>query len=227
MTNMKHTKRALVLSVLSLILCFSMMLGTTYAWFTDSVTSTGNKIQSGTLKVDLELYDAKGDAWNSLKTSPAPIFNYDKWEPGYVDVKLLKIENEGTLALKWKAKFVSNVALSELADVIDVYVLTSATELDMPIGRDLEAVGYVKVGTVADFVNTIETTTNGTLLGVNNDAGEPTYAYLGIALKMQETAGNDYQDLDLGAFDIQIVATQMAYEEDSIDEKYDESAPLD
>ena len=97
MTNMKHTKRALLLSVLSLILCFSMMLGTTYAWFTDSVTSTGNKIQSGTLKVDLELYN--GTDYASIKESKAPIFNYDKWEPGYVDVKLLKIENEGTLAL--------------------------------------------------------------------------------------------------------------------------------
>ena len=155
--------------------------------------------------------------WTSLKESKAPIFDYDLWEPGYTDVKILKVENEGSLALKWMAKFVSDAELSILADVIDVYVKPSAEELAYPADRDLT--GYTKVGTVADFVNTIEETTTGTLTPSGTDGS---VAYLGIALKMQESAGNTYQGKELGAFDIMIVATQLDYESDSFGKDYDE-----
>lgn len=214
MTKQKSTKRALLLSALSLLMCVSMLIGSTFAWFTDSVTSGNNKIVAGSLKIDLELLD-KESGWTSIKESKAPIFDYDLWEPGYTDVKILKVENEGTLALKWYAKFVSNEKLSILADVIDVYVKPSATELTYPADRNLE--GYAKVGTVAEFVNTIEQTTYGSL-----EAGE--VAYLGIALKMREEAGNEYQGLELGAFDIMILATQNTVESDSFGTDYDEGA---
>lgn len=212
MTTRHTARRSLMASILILCLCFTALIGTTFAWFTDSVTSSGNKIVAGTLKVDLELLDKDGN-WNSIKESRAPVFNYDKWEPGYTDVKVLKIENEGTLALKWKAKFVSANELSALAEVIDVYVYPSQSELTYPADRNLD--GYTKVGTVAEFVNSIEETTYGNL-----EAGE--VAYLGIALKMQETAGNEYQGLDLGgAFDIMILATQLDSEEDAFGPDYD------
>lgn len=215
MTKTHSTKKALMASALSLLLCFSMLIGTTFAWFTDSVTSSGNKIQAGTLKLDLELLEKDG-SWTSIKDSSKAIFDYDKWEPGYTEVKVLKVENEGNLALKWMAKFVSVNGLSDLANVIDVYVCPSETELAYPTGRGLE--GYVYAGTVAEFVNTIETTTTGNL-----EAGE--VAYLGIALKMQEEAGNEYQGMDLGgAFDIMIMATQLTAEEDSFDDQYDKDA---
>ena len=214
MKKTRSTKRALLLSALSMLLCVSMLVGTTFAWFTDSVTSAGNKIQAGTLKVDLELLE--NGAWVSLKESKAPIFNYDKWEPGYTAVEVLKIENEGTLALKWLAKFTSEKTLSALADVIDVYVKTSVEEV--PDKRD-DIETWNKVGTVREFVNTIAETTNGSLTPKGTEGA---VAYLGIALKMQETAGNEYQGLDLGgAFDIQILATQYTYEEDSFDDQYD------
>ena len=214
MTNKKTTKRALFMSLMAMLLCFTMLLGTTYAWFTDSVTSAGNKIVSGSLKIDLELLDKESGAWSSIKDSGKAIFDYDKWEPGYTDVKILKVVNEGTLALKWYAKLVTASELGILADVIDVYVCPSATELTYP--DDLT--GYTRVGTVAEFVNTIENTTKGKL-----NANES--AYLGIALKMQETAGNEYQELSLGGtFDIMILATQMTYESDSFDNQYDADA---
>ena len=214
----KSTKKALTLSGIALLACVSLLIGSTFAWFTDSVTSAGNKIQAGTLKIDLELLD--GNDWVSIKEDPQPIFDYDLWEPGYTDVKILKIENEGSLALKWVAKFQSAAALSKLADVIDVYVLPSTDEIGYPADRNLD--GYTKVGTVAQFVNTIEQTTYGSLLP-KGTAGD--VAYLGIALKMQESAGNEYQGLSLGgAFDIQIIATQYTYEEDSFDHLYDENA---
>ena len=216
MTKQKTTKKTLLTSVLSLILCMAMLIGTTFAWFTDSVTSSNNKIQAGTLQIDLELLDKESGSWSSIKKSNEAIFDYNLWEPGYTDVKILKVENEGNLALKWMAKFISVNELTDLAKVIDVYVCPSETELTYPADRNLE--GYTHVGTVSDFVNTIETTTTGEL------QAEET-AYLGIALKMQESAGNEYQGMDLGgAFDIMIMATQLTAEEDSFDKQYDKEA---
>ena len=58
MTKTKSTKRALLLSALSLLMCVSMLIGSTFAWFTDSVTSSGNIIKSGTLDVTMEWKDA-------------------------------------------------------------------------------------------------------------------------------------------------------------------------
>lgn len=234
MTNKKTTKRAIIASVMAMILCFAMFVGTTYAWFTDSVTSTGNKVVAGTLKVDLELKSHLDDSYTSIKDTQAPIFYYDNWEPGYIDSQILKIENEGSLALKWYAKFVSDYELSALANVIDVYVYESATDFAFP-GRDLA--GYTKVGTVKEFVNTIETTTKGTLapktanyteLNHTDYTGMPSEMYLGIALKMQETAGNEYQGMSLcGDFDILILATQETAEIDTIDNQYDAGAEFD
>ena len=202
---------SLIMSIIALVITSIVLIGTTFAWFTDSATSIGNKIKAGNLKVDLQLYDDVS-GWYSLKNNSDPIFDYENWEPGYTDVKLLKIENKGSLALKWKAKFVSQNELSILADVIDVYVKPSAEELTYPTDRDL--VGYTKVGTIADFINTIEETTNGILL-----AGE--YSYLGIALKMQNV-GNEYQGLSIGGtFDIQILATQVSNESDGFNDGYD------
>ena len=209
---------AIVINSIAVLVICAILIGSTFAWFTDSAISSGNKIQAGTLKVDLELLDEEGN-WNSIKNDSAPIFDYDKWEPGYTDVKILKIENEGTLALQWKAKIVSEKALSKLADVIDVYVLPSATELTYPADRDLE--GYTYVGTVADFIDSIESTTTGTLL-----AGE--VSYLGLALKMSTEIGNEYQGLDLGgAIDVVIVATQISSEDDGFNNGYDSDASLD
>ncbi len=220
MIKRKSTKQALLGSLVVLLLCVSMLVGTTYAWFTDSVTSAGNKIEAGTLSLDLSLFNENSGEYESIKESKTPIFNYDKWEPGYTEVKLLEVENEGTLALKWMAKFVSSNKLSELADVIEVYVLPSSSKLTtIPADRDeIETANYRKVGTVKDFVNTIEETTTGNLV-----AGAK--AYLGIALVMPENAPNKYQGMDLGgSFDIKLLATQYSYEKDSFGEQYDEGA---
>ena len=117
-----NTKKSLKASGLSLVLCIAMLIGTTFAWFTDSITNTGNKIESGDLKVTLQ-------EWNGtsyVDASSTPIFNYDKWEPGYTDVAAIKIGNAGSLALKYKVDFVSKDKSQEankLAKAIDVYYL--------------------------------------------------------------------------------------------------------
>ena len=123
MTKQKSLKRALISSVLALALCFTMLIGTTYAWFTDSVTSSGNIIQSGTLKIEMKWKDAgaAGKQTTYVDASEGPIFNYDKWEPGYTEAKNIEISNVGTLALKYEMRIIANGTVSELADVIDVY----------------------------------------------------------------------------------------------------------
>ena len=84
MTNLKTTKRALLSSVVALLVCFTMLLGTTFAWFTDSVTSANNIVQTGTLDVEMHWADGKTDPANTTWTdaSTGAIFKNDKWEPG-------------------------------------------------------------------------------------------------------------------------------------------------
>ena len=89
MANSKHTKRALLASALSLAVCAAMLIGSTFAWFTDSVTSAGNKIQAGTLNIDLLVKDTWDGTYQSVKNSKEAVFDYDKWEPGYADVKYI------------------------------------------------------------------------------------------------------------------------------------------
>lgn len=210
----KTTKRALAMSFVSVFLCVCMLVGTTFAWFTDSVSSSGNKIQAGTL--DIDLYQLTGnDAWSEISNSTAPLFSYDKWEPGYTAYQVLKVTNNGSLALKWTATLTHTGTLTDLAKVIDVYVTTTQITT---LPTKTAVLGWTKVGTLDQFIAGFDAATKGELTASAE-------AYLGIALHMQETAGNDYQGLDLGGtFDIQIVATQLAYESDSFDNQYDVNA---
>ena len=142
MSNFKSTRRALVTSIISMLLCFVMLLGTTFAWFTDSVTSSGNVIKSGTL--DVEMYWAAGtedpDAASWTDASKGAIFDYDRWEPGYTVARHLKIENKGTLALNYKLAIIPHGEVSKLADVIDVYYIPGSLQVD----RDTDLSAYNK-----------------------------------------------------------------------------------
>ena len=75
MQKRKIRSVALALNVAAIVIVFAILIGATFAWFTDSAVSGSNKIQAGTLKVDLELLD-RHNGWISLKTEQAPIFNY-------------------------------------------------------------------------------------------------------------------------------------------------------
>ena len=214
MTKNRSTKRALLASALSLVLCFTMLLGTTYAWFTDSVTSAGNIIKSGTLDVAMHWADGTktvpaNDSADWADASAGPIFNYTLWEPGYTQVRHIKIENIGTLGLKYQLAIEANGAVSDLSDVIDVYYTDPADQVaDRTVLTN-------KLGTLTEVLAAFDSTAAGEL-----KPGESHVVTL--ALKMQETAGNEYQDKAIGAdFSVILYATQLAYEEDSFDENYD------
>ena len=60
MTGKKSTKYALLSSVMAMVLSVAMLMGTTFAWFTDTASTAVNKIQAGTLDVGLEMSNDGG-----------------------------------------------------------------------------------------------------------------------------------------------------------------------
>ena len=230
MNNKKSTKRALISSILSLALCMTMLIGTTFAWFTDNVTSSNNIIKSGKLDVELK-YKSDFDAnWAQVTDQEEAIFNYDKWEPGYVDVKYIQVANAGNLAFKYLLNIIPKTVAAEgkanLADVIDVYIVNNPTEA---IERE-DLANMTKVGTLTSLMADPDGAARGILLPKGSTATSADEVVgsveMGIALKMQESAGNEYQDLTVGGgFDIQLFATQYTWENDSFDNQYDANAP--
>ena len=96
---MKTTKRALFSSVIALILCFSMLVGTTFAWFTDEVKSGNNIITAGNLDIELEYWN--GTEWVDV-SGKEDILTNELWEPGVTEVAYLHVKNAGSLALKYQ-----------------------------------------------------------------------------------------------------------------------------
>lgn len=129
MKRRNATRNALLMSVLSMLLCVSMLVGTTFAWFTDSVTSGINKIQSGNL--DLEVYyaypsdvvdgDIPENAWKPVKADEAVFNEAALWEPGYTEVVFFKIDNVGSLAFQYQFKVdILNEVIGKTKDGADI-----------------------------------------------------------------------------------------------------------
>ena len=121
MTNTKSTKRALLASIMAMLLCFTMLLGTTFAWFTDSASTAVNKIQAGTL--DVQLLDENGNslegqtlAWQKAGHESEEVL----WEPGCTyKLQPITIKNAGNLALKYKVIISGINGSAKLNEVID------------------------------------------------------------------------------------------------------------
>lgn len=92
MKNYSATKKSLLLSAVSLIICIVMLIGNTFAWFTDSVESNGNVIMSGDLDVELDYYSNGG--WHSVDESTKLFDENARWEPGHTEVVYLRVSNE-------------------------------------------------------------------------------------------------------------------------------------
>lgn len=231
MTNKKTTRKALFSSMIALLLCCAMLVGSTFAWFTDEVNSTGNIIKSGTLDVELFYGDTAAGATNDA--SKGTIFNYEYWEPGYTQTKYVKIVNKGDLAFKFQLNIVPEQVPAagdvNLAEVIDVYMLPA----DADVSREAIKTA-TPVGTLADLMADADGAAYGILLPaegkgtdkynemVKTPRGELTYC---IVLKMREDAGNEYQNLSVGeGFKVQLLATQYTWEKDSFDHEYDNGA---
>jgi len=219
---MNKTKRSIVFSVVSLVLCVAMLAGSTFAWFTDSVTSVNNIIKTGNL--DLKVLwtdDLEGGNWNDAEDSEAgPVFSYDNWEPGYTSIRYVKIVNAGSLAFKYSLNLIPDGDAGILGDVIDVYYVEDAssniTKLD----------GLTKAGVLNDVINK-NISAGGVLLpkGETKTGFYTEEIVIAIALHMHEDAGNEYQNKSVGAsFAIQLLATQYDYESDDLGDGYDQGS---
>ena len=193
MTN-KTAKRSLVLSVISLLLCCSMLIGTTFAWFTDTTTTGVNTIQSGKLDVVLEYFDKESDSWKDAEGLVLDFEDLDDnklWEPGCTyNMPQLRVRNNGNLALKYQVAISGLTGDTKLLEVIE-WTVNEETLVD------------VYSGTLAAGA-----------------ASEP----LQITGHMLETAGNDYMDLKIENISIAVYATQLNAESDSFGPDYDKNA---
>lgn len=219
MKNMKFWRTALVATLVLMVML--SVTGGTIAWFTDTVTSSENVIQSGTLDLDVFYSDDDGTNWSELDANAPALFNYDKWEPGYVQTKAVKLVNAGNLALKYELMFQptedTRANKYRLEDVIDVYM-----RKDVPFNRE-SIKSAQPVATLAQLMyrEDADGEVHGEMLPSGENGGEVLY----IALKMRESAGNDYQNLSVGnGFGLKIEATQLNSESDSFGPDYDKDA---
>ncbi len=243
MAKQKTTKRALLSSVLALILCVSMLVGTTFAWFTDSVTSGRNVIQSGALDVVLEYKTNWSDGWAPVDENTKIFKDGALYEPGYTEVVYLRVSNAGSLALKYLLSF--NIDNDKKST--NVY------------GEEFRISDYLYVGTyvqdeyssgfnyadilMPNMFSNRESALNSVTLTKLKDAasiirknapilpGEDTAQVVAIVLTMPEMVGNEANtmpgaeapSIELG---VNLLATQYTHEYDSFDNQYDADAFL-
>ena len=197
MNESTKTKKALRGSLFALFLCIILLIGTTFAWFTDTASTGVNKIQAGNLKVDIV------DATNTAKSLKGDTLKFTDvnnstdilWEPGVTfNTPAFKIKNAGNLALKYKLTLNGVTGDQELLDAITFSVVDEngkAVNLD---------------------------TFEGKL------AKEGMSGALYIQGHMDEAAGNECQGKSLESLSLTVVATQDTVENDSFGPDYDKNA---
>jgi len=235
MTNQKSNKRALLLSALSLLMCVSMLIGSTFAWFTDSVASGSNVIQSGNLDLVVE-YTLDGKTWKDLEGAD-DLFRKGLWEPGHTEVVALRIKNNGSLALKYVANMnITNETVGKTATGADIVlsdILTVST-MNMdggPIGDVLAGTIFTGEDAVIWQSSDITTSTfkQGNILGENQLLLPGASKYVLIKVDMDETVGNEANhngtNVPTIEFGLNILATQFTYENDSFGNQYDANVP--
>ncbi len=222
----KSVKKAIIASALAMTVCTGMLIGTTYAWFTDTALSTGNVIKSGTLEVGFNYADAAEDPADTQLWQDAENTTIFKdsvlWEPGYTQAYHLQVVNEGSLALKYNL-VIEPVGYpdpeSDIAEVIDVYYSVPAKQIN---NRGEVSEKLQKIGTLSQVMKNTSLVAQATSGHLSSGGAE---AKVTLALKMQETAGNEYQDKQVNAgFNVKLFATQWTEEKDSFDDQYDRLA---
>ena len=209
MNNKRATKRALLTSVMALVMCVVMLAGTTFAWFTDTASTGVNKIQAGNLDVALEMNTGTKESPNwenaegktlQFKTADGRTDNI-LWEPGCrYQLPELCVVNKGNLALKYMIKVTGIDGSAKLNKVIDWTITDSATDDDIvAVATDTSPAEYKLLKA--------------------NDAH-----ILTIKGEMDKNAGNEYQGLSIDGVSVTVYATQMTAEFDSFDDQYDKNA---
>ena len=230
MTQSKRTKRALLASVMAVLLCAAMLIGTTFAWFTDSVTSGRNTIVAGNLDVELEyatVVDTQAGTLSEWKTvqDATDLFADGLWEPGYAQVVYLRVRNAGTLALRYQ---LSMNILSETAGVnVDGQTFNLSDELQYGAVLN-QSVPFANRDAAMDAVTSPVALSTPYASGEMHLAANAEPQYLALVVYMPETIGNkaNYRGTDVPAIELglNLVAGQAAVESDSFNNQYDLNA---
>ena len=236
MTKKYSTKKALIASVLMLALCFTTFIGTTFAWFTDTVTSGSNVIKTGNLDIVLEYWD--GDSWEDAEGHIIPFVAADGrdqsnilWEPGCTyNMAPIRVRNEGSLNAKilitingitGDAKLLEVINFKTNINNIPESVLNGSAGNQLQRFEDAQVdimYGMPEGNIVFDWSLAGKgTTTPGT--GHTDTSPEFT-----ISAHMAEEAGNEYMNLAIEGISFTVLATQQSYESDSFDKWYDKNA---
>ena len=230
MTKTRSTKSALISSVIALLLCFAMLVGSTFAWFTDSVTSANNIIKSGNLDIELEyakVSDGKITEWDTVAGKDNIFDKNALWEPGRVEVVYLKVSNLGTLALKYQlgVNIVNEIGGKNVAGedfMLSDHLVFKVVDLDSePETAYTREEAVAEAGTVKGLKDYNSDTTALEVGGTD---------YVALIVYMPESVGNEANyrgdaipTITLG---VNLYATQQMSESDSFGNNYDEYAGL-
>ena len=222
MKTAKMNRRALLMSVISLILCCAMLIGTTLAWFTDSVSSANNVINAGNLDVELYYKNDVQTDYTPVKVDTNIFKTETLWEPGHTEVVKLKVANLGSLALKYQlginiASETGSVNMEGKEFLVSDYIKFAVIEGDQNYTRE-EAVAAAEAASAQPIKSGYSSKTTNLLA---TEAKEVT-----LVVYMPETVGNeanhgygkDQPVINLG---LNLSATQVEYEHDSFGPDYD------
>ena len=203
----RKTKKALLMSVLSMVLCVAMLVGMTFAWFTDTASTAVNKIQAGNLDIDIVDKDGKSLDGKSLSFKDVNGKTDILWEPGATfKLDSFRIVNKGNLALKYKVVINGVKGSAKLLKAIDFSVKIGDAEKAL---ADWEGILLPKEKVAVNDKEEVEKT-----------------SLITISAKMKEDAGNEYQGLSIDGLGITVLATQYTYENDSFNNMYDDTADM-
>ena len=234
MNNKRATKRALLTSVMALVMCVVMLVGTTFAWFTDTASTGVNKIQAGNLDIEVE-YTLDGENWNNLDEA-TDIFQKGLWEPGHSEVVGLKIHNAGNLALKYSISM--NIAnetkgINKAGDefALSDYLKVKTSTSGGTIGAGLVAAAFGNRNMSKTWQEVDFKAVNAIAVDVPQPVVSATYPdqYYVIKVYMPEEVGNEANAISVDKtpsieFGINVVATQDTVERDSFGSDYDKDA---
>mgnify|MGYP004553286417 FL=1 len=230
-----NNKKALLSSAFALVLSVAMLIGTTFAWFTDTASTAVNKIQSGNLKVGFQYWN--GEKYVDAKD--ATLFSEETlWEPGHTEVVYLKVINQGNLALKYRLNTINTFEYQYAKNSDGNQILLSKyLKIGIADGKNAAEGVYATreeaIAAAADnLVSYDSCTKDNTLLPATTDSESADY--FAFVVYMPTDVGNEANwDKNVrgsyGApwirFNLALNATQASYENDSFDNKYDEGVP--
>ena len=198
---MTHTKKALMMSIFSMVLCMAMLMGTTFAWFTDTAGTGVNIVKAGNLDVELQVLE--NDNWEKAEGRSLTFDNaQDKiyWEPGCThSLPKLRVVNTGDLALKYRIEITGIKGKEGL----NAYIQWTITE-DSENGVDINS-------------------NRGALKETKLDAGEEGTPFT-ITGHIKDEAPDSCQGMKIDKIGITVFATQDTVEADSNGTDYDADA---